>query len=62
MEIVVGPWQECELKKVFVNTRELVRWNCVSLLVSYCCDIAQNKVRSRLSHSVSVKWPCLGVL
>lgn len=37
----------------------MVEWKCVPLLVTYCCDIHENKDMSAARHRVSVKRPFL---
>lgn len=41
--IAVGVLRKFELKKFSLKTRELVWWNCVLLLFSYCCYTSENK-------------------
>lgn len=55
MKLVVGTLPECELKDVFVNSRELVEWKYLPVLVSYCCNIPESMDMPVMRHSVAVK-------
>lgn len=41
MKGAVGPLQEFELRAFIAQTKMLVEWKCIPLLVMYCCDIPQ---------------------
>lgn len=58
MKVGVRPLQIRELKKVAVMKRERGAWNCMPLLVFYCCDISENNIMSSVRHSDAVKTKC----
>lgn len=57
LKVVVRPLQECDLKGFLVQTREVVEWECVSLLVSHSYGIFDSKDMLEVRHSVVVKRP-----
>lgn len=58
MKLVERHLQKCELKWIVVKTRELIMWNCVRLLVLYCCDSPEGKDMSAVRYSVTLKSLC----
>lgn len=59
IEVLVGPLQEGELIRLVLKTRDLVEFNCVPLLILYCCDIVEGKDRLAEQHGVMAQRPCL---
>lgn len=55
MEVVLGLLQNCELKAFVINSRELVEWTRVPVLLLYCFDIPEIKDVSAVRHNVVVK-------
>lgn len=62
IKLVTGPLQKFEVKGIFVKTRELVEWNCVPLVVSFCCDITEDLDISEVQHSLEVGWSCVSCM
>lgn len=54
---VVRSLQKTMLKDFVLNTRSLIAWNCVPLLVTTCCYIPGVKNLSAVRHGISVKRP-----
>lgn len=53
----MGPLHECDLQGFFVKARELVKWKCVPLLISYCCDSPEGREVSGARHDVALNRP-----
>lgn len=58
LKVVVEPLQNCELNRFVVKTGEVVDWNRVPLLISYCPDIPETKDFSAVRLGFVVKRPC----
>lgn len=54
IETVVGRRQKCALEECFKQSRRLINWNCVEILVQYICLFHD-------SEAMSVRWHCLAI-
>lgn len=59
MKVVLRPLWESELASFLVETRALVEWNCVPLMMSYCRDIPEREEISEMQYGVAVYRPCI---
>lgn len=58
-KIALEPRRECELKGFVLETRVLVEWTVVPLLLAHCCDIPKAKDMSGLRLGFAVKRPSI---
>lgn len=56
---VLGPLQECDLKRFPVNAGGETKWEFLPLVVSNCSDIPHGKDKSDTEHGVVKKRQCV---
>lgn len=55
MEVVARTPQVCQLRRVFVKTRELFERKCIPLVLFYLCNISKRRYIWEVQNSFAVR-------
>lgn len=55
LNVVMRPAHHYEPKSIIMNGKEMVKWNCILLLIYHCYDNPDSKNKAATPHGVAVK-------